>query len=325
MRDITTNFFASALAVGLSATATSMTLTTGSGALLPVPSSGILRLVVDAEIVIVTARAGDTLTVTRGQENTTAAIHGVGAMVQLAMTAGMLNHLWTNVADTFQPDVPPNAFNLLPSVWDDEFESASGLWTFYPLDYNASVDYGGITPSWLTFVNPQGQTQLYYLYQAFAPASAFTLTTRVSQSGTTAVSGAFASVTLFVSDQSSPTGGVLSGNRVLVTRGLDTRATLNVTTALGAATTWPASVITTRATQNGAPYGASFSLLDSGYAYLRVVSDGNGGWTLAVSDDGVTYLTVAVTTLALTPRSAGLILQSNANQTVKMDWWRVTS
>lgn len=69
----------SVLAAGISASATSLTLNTGTGALFPSPVSGtsFFKLtLIDAatgsltEIVHVTARAGDVFTIQRGQEGT---------------------------------------------------------------------------------------------------------------------------------------------------------------------------------------------------------------------------------------------------------------
>ena len=88
-----------ALASGISNSATSLTLTTGQGALFPTPSGGdwFLLTLTQAtgpesswEIVKCTARSGDTLTVVRGQESIAATAWGVGAKVELRVTAGTL-------------------------------------------------------------------------------------------------------------------------------------------------------------------------------------------------------------------------------------------
>jgi hypothetical protein len=54
------------------------------------PSSGNFRLLIDSEILLVTAVAGNTFTVGRGQEGTTAAAHANGAYATHVLTAGAL-------------------------------------------------------------------------------------------------------------------------------------------------------------------------------------------------------------------------------------------
>lgn len=81
-------------------TGTSMVVDTGTGALFPSPSiSGPFPLVVwptaaaptaaTAEIVLCTARSGDTLTIARIQEGTSARTITTGDQVMLAITAAM--------------------------------------------------------------------------------------------------------------------------------------------------------------------------------------------------------------------------------------------
>lgn len=96
------------LAAGISSSATSMTVNTGTGALFPSPVSGtsFFKLtLVDAEtgliteIVHVTARTGDTMTIDRGQEGTTARAWSANDIAANMMTAGTLSYLLSN----FQP------------------------------------------------------------------------------------------------------------------------------------------------------------------------------------------------------------------------------
>jgi hypothetical protein len=66
---------------------TSLTLQTGEGAAFP--STGNFRIVIDAEIILVGARSGDTLSsLTRGVEGTAAAAHANGAAVAHVLTKG---------------------------------------------------------------------------------------------------------------------------------------------------------------------------------------------------------------------------------------------
>jgi len=96
------------LAAGISSSATSMTVNTGTGALFPSPASGVsffkLTLVDAAtgqlsEIVHVTARSGDTMTIDRGQEGTTARAWSANDIAANMMTAGTLSYILSN----FQP------------------------------------------------------------------------------------------------------------------------------------------------------------------------------------------------------------------------------
>ncbi|WP_257625583.1 gp53-like domain-containing protein [Enterobacter hormaechei] len=98
----------SVLAAGISASATSLTLNTGTGALFPSPVSGtsFFKLtLIDAatgsltEIVHVTARAGDVFTIQRGQEGTVPRAWSANDIAANMMTAGTLSYILGN----FQP------------------------------------------------------------------------------------------------------------------------------------------------------------------------------------------------------------------------------
>ena len=83
----------SALAADITSTATSLSVTAGEGA--KFPASGDFHVTCEDEIVKVTARSTDTLTVVRAQEGTTGAAHVAGKSVELRITAGVI----TNVED----------------------------------------------------------------------------------------------------------------------------------------------------------------------------------------------------------------------------------
>ena len=96
------------LAAGISASATSLTVNSGTGSLFPAPSDGVsffkLTLIDAAtgqlsEIVHVTARTGDTMTIERGQEGTTARAWSANDIAANMMTAGTLKYILAN----FQP------------------------------------------------------------------------------------------------------------------------------------------------------------------------------------------------------------------------------
>lgn len=92
-----TNNAASVLNGAIDAAALSLTLKTGEGALFPAPTGGDFFLVtlyqkagateINHEIVKCTARAGDVLTVVRGQEGTTARAFSNADPVELRLTA----------------------------------------------------------------------------------------------------------------------------------------------------------------------------------------------------------------------------------------------
>ena len=83
------------LAAGIGASDTSLTVTTGDGA--KFPSNTPFRISIDNEIIEVGAVAGDTFSsLTRGVEGTTAAAHSAGAIVELRITADIINQFQTN-------------------------------------------------------------------------------------------------------------------------------------------------------------------------------------------------------------------------------------
>lgn len=96
------------LSAGISSSATTLTVNTGTGALFPEPVSGTsfykLTLVDAAtgqltEIMHVTARTGDVMTVLRAQEGTTARAWSANDIVANMLTAGTLSYM----LDSFQP------------------------------------------------------------------------------------------------------------------------------------------------------------------------------------------------------------------------------
>lgn len=87
------------LAASITAASTSITVTTGQGALFPAVAAGsyFYATLVDSsnnlEIVKVTARSGDTMTVTRGQEGTTARAYAAADKIELRVTAAGLTNM----------------------------------------------------------------------------------------------------------------------------------------------------------------------------------------------------------------------------------------
>lgn len=95
----------STLSANISNSDTAIALPTGDGAKFPSLSGSdwFPATIVDAsgniEIVKVTARASDTLTVSRGQEGTTARAFVAGCRIDLRLTAAAIAEIQTNIAD----------------------------------------------------------------------------------------------------------------------------------------------------------------------------------------------------------------------------------
>jgi hypothetical protein len=124
------NDASSTLAAPISNTATSLTLASGTGTLFPNPSAGqqFTLTMNDAatgvltEIMLCTARSGDTLTVTRAQENTIAANWLAGDLAANLCTAGTMTALLQTAT-------------LNPS----RIITASGVFTLTTADANGAV------------------------------------------------------------------------------------------------------------------------------------------------------------------------------------------
>lgn len=100
------------LAAGISSSATSLTVNTGTGSLFPSPASGtsFFKLtLVDAatglitEIVHVTARSGDVMTIERAQEGTVARAWSANDIAANMMTAGTLSYVLGNFLSRSNP------------------------------------------------------------------------------------------------------------------------------------------------------------------------------------------------------------------------------
>lgn len=102
-----TNNASGLLAAGISAIDTSWTLESGKGALFPSPSGATYAILTiedtlgNFEIVHLTSRAGDVLTVARAQEGTVAQAFASGSRVELRITAAALNEWLQSSGDTF--------------------------------------------------------------------------------------------------------------------------------------------------------------------------------------------------------------------------------
>jgi len=100
------NNAAGRLAMNITTTTTAITLQAGNGAAFPTPSGGdwfpmtLYRADASLEIVRVTARSGDVLTVVRGQEGTAPKSFSLGDRAELRLTSGALDQLLSDLKAT---------------------------------------------------------------------------------------------------------------------------------------------------------------------------------------------------------------------------------
>lgn len=156
------------------------------------PTSTGFVVAIDSELLLCSARSGDSITVAqRGYGGTAAAAHAVGASVVLSATSVSFDRIWGALPDAANADVPPFArggWNGTswdyqgqgsgPGPWDDEFEPPWGgqgsPWTVSPLPANLSggsapsrVDFGTDYRSHLHFARASGDLVYYTVYRPF--------------------------------------------------------------------------------------------------------------------------------------------------------------
>ena len=171
MADPVKNFGKVTLFAGYNASATVVALQTGHGAKLPDPGvSGAFNLVwwnftdypdpsddPNVEIVRCTARAGDTLTITRAQESTGASTHNASGKVHkmiLAFTEKTMTDLQTLITGgTFVADLSAqcNGSNKIFTVPDAYVSGSLHLTgTHFPMIYRPGVDFTETGPAQIT-------------------------------------------------------------------------------------------------------------------------------------------------------------------------------
>ena len=165
MADPIVNFFKSTLVGTYSDSATSLTIATGDGALLPDPSTdGAFNLTIfeglqvtnstSFEIVRVTARSGDVLTVTRGAENTTPLTIGSSThsilMSATKKTFDDINDAIDNVNVTTLTGVEELTFD---TTGDEEFGLPAGTTAQRPASPSAGYMRWNSTDSRIEFYN----------------------------------------------------------------------------------------------------------------------------------------------------------------------------
>jgi hypothetical protein len=138
------NRAASTLASDVTDVATSWVLAADGGA--KFPATGDFHVTCEDEIVKVTARNTDTLTVVRAQEGTIGAAHTAGKAVELRITAGVLESRTTWTADKLlkgagagadptEIDVPTSAYTQGARVWRSTVQNIpTSTWTALSFD-----------------------------------------------------------------------------------------------------------------------------------------------------------------------------------------------
>lgn len=307
MKENYSNFATSTLATPSPLTSTGLTFTCAAGQGATFPTSNFL-CTIDTEVMLIASRSSDTFTVSqRGFDGTTAASHSVGATVQHCVTQYTLQHLWQNTRDAYHPDTPPAHVGLTASQWDNEFES-QGSWTLYPttLSGTAAFNVNSTLKSHLFLARngSSGDNQLYSAYIPFTPAAGtpFTVTMKVSEGLNTPQNGSQNVEThLFISDQTNPTGGPDSGNRV--------RIDTVVSSAVSSGTILPQSQRYARAskTTNGAwsSQSANVTVSSNAPVYVRINYDGAGRWRMFFGD-GYIYWLIADFTYSISFQTMGI-------------------
>lgn len=143
-------------------TTTSITVTDGS----VFPSSGDFRILIDDEILLVTARSTNTLTVVRGAESTTAASHSDAAVVTAIVTADALDKAFDDIVGGYSDRYPYRILN-----GDTTLSSSDFTWVNQSTATIIDETWGG-----LTFTTPAASNDNHRILVLSAPSTPYTLT-----------------------------------------------------------------------------------------------------------------------------------------------------
>jgi len=105
------------------------------------PTEGDFRLLIESEVVLVTAVTANTLTVARGMESTTAATHNDGTTIEAILTAGAIDQYMDDAAAGYS-DRPP--FRILDEN-GATLTSANFTWVNQGTATVSDDSWGGIT------------------------------------------------------------------------------------------------------------------------------------------------------------------------------------
>ncbi len=352
MRDLALNLARTTISAGLSPSSMAIPLASNvfAQSLLNGVQVGQFTVQIDSELIVCQqSTTANTLTVLqRGAEGTTAASHASGSYVQQFLTAGLFNHLWANVPDRFNPNVPYNAtLGINPSAIDDEMEynSTATNYVLYPVDNGAALDVSSW--SYLVFNRQGNSTSTYYLYRnvnfaSIAPPFTVTTALHVGTNATISTYGANSltpqSLWFFLCDQTNPTALFGGGDRVLVGLVNDPNYAIQTTTGNQAyngnpltPTSWFVPTIQAQVAVNSVlPATPSVILADPGVRYLRIKVDASSNATISVSLEGIAWhLILASTPCQITSlKSLGWIFLANNPyqnyQSAAIDFVRLT-
>lgn len=316
------DFAAGTLQSGVTAAATAIPLQTRQGLNFPSPP---FFASLESEGLLVTGVAGDTLTVVRGLEGSASTSHSPGTILASTPAARDLDHLWWNLPDRYDANVPPAARNATASSYDDEFEGTGLGWTNVP---GSGVITCNSPRSYLTIV---GSTAASHVSKPLPSpgSSALLVSAPLTAAGPLAAGSAW-QAWLAVGDGTTfgvsttlrgigiGTDGVtraLGVQQPLVTAG---QLTLAVPRRLGLLLgVQPSNSISGAATVLATlPYSAA-------YHQVALLWYQGTLWVL-VGGAANTWSVVTAIPLATAPASAGLLLVApTAAATLAADWFRV--
>jgi len=127
------------------------TVAAGEGTRFPDPAAdGEFKVTIGTEIVLCTVRAVDTLTVSRGQDGTTPAVHANGSGVELRVIASLFDDLYTAInaveaGFVKMPGTLANALLRMSGVYvdGDEFTIGTDIFRIDPIATDSTDDTGG--------------------------------------------------------------------------------------------------------------------------------------------------------------------------------------
>lgn len=277
------------LASSITNTDTTITLTAGHGARFPTLGTNevFLATLIDSsnnlEIIEVTARSTDTLTVVRGQEGTTARAYGAGDRIELRVTRGVME----SVA---QKDEDP-VFTSHVSLSGTQVREDKGA----DIVAAATTDLGTATGNYVTITHASGTLAITSLGGASLPAGT-EIETRFS------ISGGTLSLTHNATNLILPGGSnitLANGDVLRWRKEHDSNAEWRLVSAhvpgyirnpvgasqtltFGATTNWDASLgqVATLTLSGNTTLAAPTALKAGGHYTLRVVQDATGGRTI---------------------------------------------
>lgn len=158
------------LAAGISTSDTTITVDTGQGARFPTLGSGdfFYSTLVDTsnniEIVKVTARSTDSMTVVRAQDNTTAAAFSIGDRVELRPTAALFEDIYSEAVADATPGTGTVTAAMLATTQD-----LSGKTLTLPSEYGIDGDLYSFSGT-ITFTNCSATSRMGPSYSACTSA-----------------------------------------------------------------------------------------------------------------------------------------------------------